>query len=365
MSSPPRIRSLQRREDPYPVYLGEGLLHELGFQVRKLWPGRRIGVVSQPRIWRLHGSELASSLLRAGVDMVSLQMPEGESRKTLETASRLYDRLVGHGFTREDALVAFGGGTVGDTAGFAAATYLRGIPYAQVPTTLLAQIDSAIGAKVGVNHLRAKNLIGAIYRPRAVFLDPGLLSTLSEREFCSGLFELLKYGFIGRPKLLKRMESAPLRRGDRALVDSIADGVARKLEVVRQDETEQGLRRILNFGHTIGHGLEAAGDYRRLTLGEAVGWGMVGAIRLGRRRESLGPSLAFRLEAVVRNVGPLPSLRSFSKRRTLDAISKDKKIGMLGLRFVLPVAFGRVEIVESFPMTEIAWALDDLGVGRR
>ncbi len=365
MSSPARVRGLHRRGDPYPVYLGEGLVHELGFHMRKLWPGRRIAVVTQPRIWKVHGSELASGFLRAGVDMVTLPMPEGEDKKTLETASRLYDRLVSHSFTRDDALVAFGGGTVGDTAGFVAATYLRGVPYAQVPTTLLAQIDSAIGAKVGVNHPRAKNLIGSIYRPRAVFLDPGLLSTLPEREFRSGLFELLKYGFIGRPRLLKRMESAPLRLGERALVDSIADGVTRKLQVVREDESEQGLRRILNFGHTIGHGLEAAGDYRRLTHGEAVGWGMVGAIRLARRREKLSSSLAGRLEAAVRNVGPLPSLRSLSKRRILDAVGKDKKIGMLGLRFILTVGWGRVEVVESFPRTEIAWALESLGVGKR
>jgi 3-dehydroquinate synthase len=364
MSSKAPVRSLHRREDPYPVYLGEGLVHEIGFHIRKLWPGRRVAVVTQPRIWRLHGSELASGFLRAGVDMVVLPMPEGEARKSLSTVSRLYDRLVSRKFTREDALVAFGGGTVGDTAGFVAATYLRGVSYAQVPTTLLAQIDSAIGAKVGVNHPRAKNLIGAIYRPRAVLLDPGLLSTLPEREFRSGLFELLKYGFIGRPRLLKRMESGPLRLGERALVDSIADGVSRKLQVVREDESEQGLRRILNFGHTIGHGLEAAGDYRKLTHGEAVGWGMVGAIRIARRRERLSSLLAGRLEAAVRNVGPLPSLRAFSKRRVLDAVSKDKKIGILGLRFILPVGWGRVEVVESFPKSEIAWALESLGVGK-
>jgi 3-dehydroquinate synthase len=297
--------------------------------------------------------------------MVPLPIPEGEERKTLATVSGLYDRLLSRGFTREDALVAFGGGTVGDTAGFVAATYLRGVPYAQVPTTLLAQIDSAIGAKVGVNHPRGKNLIGAIYRPRAVFLDPTLLSTLPAREFRSGIFELLKYGFIGRPRLLKRMESKPLRPGDPALVESIADGVLRKLEVVRVDEREQGLRRILNFGHTIGHGLEAAGDYRKLTHGEAVGWGMVGAIRLALRWERLTPPLAARLEAAVRGVGTLPSLRSLSKRRVLAAVSRDKKIGIRGLRFVLPIAWGRVEVVESFPKTQISWALDSLGVGRR
>jgi 3-dehydroquinate synthase len=330
-----------------------------------LWPGRRVGVVSQERIWKHHGSALTSSFLRAGVDMVPLKMPEGEERKTLGTVSRLYDRLVGLGFTREDALVAFGGGTVGDTAGFVAATYLRGVPYAQAPTTLLAQIDSSIGAKVGVNHTRAKNLIGAIYRPRAVFLDPELLATLPERELRSGLFELLKYGFIGRPRLLKRMESERLRPGERPLLDSIAEGVRRKLEVVREDEGEQGLRRILNFGHTIGHGLEVAGGYRKLTHGEAVGWGMVGAIWIAHRQGKLRASLAARLEAVVRSVGPLPSLRSLSKRRVLDAVGKDKKIGMLGLRFVLPVGFGRVEIVESFPRSEIVWALESLGVRGR
>ncbi len=365
MSSGSRVRSLHRRSDPYPVYLGEGLRHELGFHLRKLWPGSRVGVVTQARIWRLHGSELASSFLRAGVNMVVLQMPEGEDRKTLETVSRLYDRLVGLGFTREDALVAFGGGTVGDTAGFVAATYLRGVPYLQVPTTLLAQIDSAIGAKVGVNHPRGKNLIGAIYRPRGVYLDPGLLSTLPEREFRSGLFELVKYGFIGRTRLLKQMESAPPGPEAKSLVHSIADGVSAKLEVVREDEGERGARRILNFGHTIGHGLEAAGDYRRLTHGEAVGWGMVGAIRLARRRQALSAPLAGRLEAIVRNVGPLPSLRGFSKRRILDAVSKDKKIGMRGIRFVLPVGWGRVSIVEPFPKTEIGWALESLGVGLR
>jgi 3-dehydroquinate synthase len=365
MSASKSVRRLHRAGDPYPVYLGEGLLHEAGFHLRKLWPGRRIAVVSQARIWRLHGGELASSLLRAGLEMVTLRMPEGEERKTLETVSRLYDQLVAKGFTREDALVAFGGGTVGDTAGFVAATYLRGVPFAQVPTTLLSQVDSAIGAKVGVNHRRAKNLIGAIHRPQAVFVDPGLLSTLPERELRSGLFELVKYGFIGRPRLLRRVETTRLRPGEPALVESIAEGISRKLEVVRADETEQGLRRILNFGHTIGHGLEAAGDYRKLTHGEAVGWGMVGAIRIARRQERLSAPLAERLESTVRSVGPLPSLRSFARRRVLDAVAKDKKAGAAGLRFILPVGLGRVEIIESFPKSEIAWALESLGVGRQ
>jgi 3-dehydroquinate synthase len=359
-----RAKALHRRGDPYPVFLGPSLLDELGEFLARLWPRKRVAVVTQGRLLRLHGSRLEASLIRSGLEHVVLRMPEGEDRKALPTVAGLYDRLLAHRFTRDDALVAFGGGMVGDTAGFVAATFLRGIPYAQVPTTLLAQIDSSIGAKVGVNHPRAKNLIGAIYRPAAVYIDPGLLWTLEGRELRSGLFELVKYGFIGRPRLLRRLEKEP-SPGETSLVHSIEDAVRRKLEVVREDEGERGLRRILNFGHTIGHGLEAAGEYRKLTHGEAVGWGMIAAVRLARRRGKLGEALASRLERAVRGVGPLPSLGALSPRRVLDAVTRDKKVGKSGLRFILPVGVGRVEVVEGFPLDEIAWAVGDLGVGRR
>jgi 3-dehydroquinate synthase len=360
---PHRIQRLHRRGDPYPVVLREGLLDDLGFFLKRIWPRGRIAVVTQSRVLRLHGARLEAGLRRGGLEAEILTMPAGERDKSLATVSRLYDRLVAKSFTREDGIVAFGGGTVGDTAGFVAATFLRGVDYVQVPTTLLAQIDSSIGAKVGVNHPRAKNLIGAIYRPRAVVLDPRLLSTLPPRELRSGLFELLKYGFIGVPRLLERMEAKSLERDRPALVRSIADGVRRKLAVTREDESERGLRRILNFGHTIGHGLEAAGEYRKLTHGEAVGWGMVGAIRLAERRGRLSARLAARFEEAVRNVGPLPSVRGLSRRRVLDAVGRDKKIGARGLRFILPIGVGRVEVVEGFPMDEVAWAVASLGVG--
>jgi 3-dehydroquinate synthase len=314
-------------------------------------------------VLRHHGARLEASLRLGGWEPEIVTIPDGERAKTLKTVSRLYDRLIARGFTREDGIVAFGGGTVGDTAGFVAATFLRGIDYVQVPTSLLAQIDSSIGAKVGVNHPRAKNLIGAIYRPRAVVLDPRLLSTLPPRELRSGLFELLKYGFIGAPRILETMETTNLEHEKGALRRSIADGVRRKLAVVREDEGERGIRRILNFGHTIGHGLEAAGDYRRLTHGEAVGWGMVGAIRLAARRRRLSSRLAARFEAAVRHVGPLPSLGGLSRRRVLESVGRDKKIGRRGLRFVLPVGVGRVDVVEGFPMDQIAWVVESLGVG--
>ncbi len=357
------VRRLHHPNDPYPVLLGEGLIDRVGAELARLWPRRRVAVVTQARIERRHGSRLLRSLERADVEATVLRMPEGEEKKSLATVTGLYDRLVRLGFTRDDTVLAFGGGTVGDTAGFVAATFLRGIAYAQLPTTLLAQIDSSIGAKVGVNHPSAKNLIGAIYRPSAVWIDPALLTTLPTRDFRSGLFELVKYGFIGVPRLIRRMEQASLRVRDRGFVESLADGVKRKLEVVREDESEAGLRRILNFGHTIGHGLEAAGDYRALRHGEAVGWGMVGAIQLGERHGTLTARMAERLESAVRRQGPLPLLDQLSVRQVMKAITKDKKMGPNGLRFILPTGFGKVEIVDGFPLDEVEWAVRRLGVG--
>ena len=357
------VRRLHHANDPYPVLLGEGLIDSIGVELARLWPRRRVAVVTQARIERCHGPRLLRSLERADVDATVLRMPKGEEKKSLATVAGLYDRLVRLGFTRDDTLLAFGGGTVGDTTGFVAATFLRGIAYAQLPTTLLAQIDSSIGAKVGVNHPSAKNLIGSIYRPSAVWIDPTLLTTLPKRDFRSGLFELVKYGFIGAPRLIRRMEHGSLGVGDRDFVKSLADGVKQKLEVVREDESEVGLRRILNFGHTIGHGLEAAGDYRALRHGEAVGWGMVGAIRLGARKRTLTTRLAERLESVVRRQGQLPLLRQLAVSRVMKAIVKDKKVGPEGLRFILPTGFGKVEIVEGFPLEEVEWAVRRLGVG--
>lgn len=346
------------------MLVGEKLVDRVGELVRKLWGRRRVAVITQAVVERLHGAQLKSSLARAGVDATWLRMPAGEEKKSLTTVSGLYERLLREGFSRDDSIIAFGGGTVGDTAGFVAATFLRGIAYAQIPTTLLAQIDSSIGAKVGVNHPRGKNLVGAIYRPSAVWIDPDLLFSLPKRELRSGMFELLKYGFIGAPRLLGRVEKEPLVVGSPEFVRSIGDAVRRKLDVVRLDEGEQGLRRILNFGHTIGHGLEAASDYTLLKHGEAVGWGMIGAVRIAARRGAITTTLATRLESAIDNVGPLPKLHKLSQARVLAAVRKDKKRTQTGLRFILPVGWGRVTTMENFPEPEITWALSNLGVTR-
>jgi 3-dehydroquinate synthase len=302
----------------------------------------------------------------ADLDAKFIYMGEGERHKTLGTVERFYTELTRCGINRECGLIAFGGGVIGDTAGFTAATYLRGIEFIQMPTTLLAQIDASIGGKVGVDLPQGKNLVGAIYRPRAVVIDPELLTTLARREIQSGLFELLKYGFITSPKLFKQIEKLPMNTAlpSDDLDQAIATAVRKKLAVVRIDERETGERRILNFGHTIGHGLEAAGDYRLLSHGQAVGWGMIAAVELARRRQVIGPELAKRMVSAVENMAFLPSLRRLSPRRVMAAIDQDKKIGRRGFRFVLPTAIGRVRVEEGFPRDEIRWAVNQLGVGK-
>lgn len=331
-----------------------------GPRLKRLWRVKRVVVITHKRLERLFGEEIRRSFAEAGLEPHFSIFPEGERTKNLDTVRRLYDRLIQDRQGREDGLVALGGGVVGDTAGFVAATYLRGVDYVQIPTTLLAQIDSSIGAKVGVNHAKGKNLIGAIYRPAAVWIDPDLLASLPTREFRSGLYEMLKYGFVGSPKLFRQMEKGGFLPADSALDRAIALSVRAKLAVVREDERESGRRRILNFGHTIGHGLEAAGDYRRLTHGEAVGWGMIAASRLARRLAFIELALMRRMEATVKRLGPLPSLRGLSVKRIMQAIDRDKKIGRRGYRFVLPKAIGRVEVVEGMPRKDIRWAVQNL-----
>ncbi len=361
------VRRLQRLGDSYSVLLGDGLLNQVGPKLRTLWGRRRIVVITHRKIDRLYGSRLRSTLAKSGLDNHFLFIPEGERFKNLDTVQKLYDGLIRHRMGREDGLVALGGGVVGDTAGFVAATFLRGVDYAQVPTTLLAQIDSALGAKVGVNLPRGKNLVGAFYRPAAVWIDPSVLVTLPRREFRSGLFEMLKYGFIGSLSLFRDMEGSPSSFKPRSptLTRAIAVSARMKLRVVAEDERESGLRRILNFGHTVGHGLEAAGDYHRLSHGEAVGWGMIAACRLSHHRKLIGLSLCERMEAAIRGLAPLPSVGTLRLDRALRAIDHDKKIGPRGIRFILPTALGKVTVVEGVPRDDIRWVLQSLGVGSR
>src|SRR5471030_1761096 len=256
----------------YSVTIGGGTLDHIGRVLDEIGAPARRFVVSSPLVWRLHGPQLARAVTLAEPILV----PDGERFKQLSTVSRIYDALVRASADRAATIITFGGGVIGDMAGFAAATYLRGIALVHVPTTLLAQVDSAIGGKVGVNHPLGKNLIGSFYQPHAVLIDPSVLASLPRREFRAGLYEVIKYGMTSSPSLFHRIGrdlKAIFDREPAALMPIIAESCQIKATVVAEDEKESGVRRILNFGHTAGHGIEAVTKFKRFRHGEAVAYG--------------------------------------------------------------------------------------------
>src|SRR5581483_3560240 len=310
----------------YTITIGDGIIDRLRWLLDEAKVPARRFVVSSPVVWRFHGAQLAKAL--ASVEAPIL-IADGEKNKHLATVSRVYDALTKANADRASALVVLGGGVVGDMAGFAAATYLRGIPLVHVPTTLLAQVDSAIGGKVGVNHPLGKNLIGAFYQPQAVVVDPLVLKTLPRREFRAGLYEVIKYGMTSSPSLFDRIgreRTAIFDRAPEAVAPIIAESCRIKADVVVKDERESGLRRILNFGHTAGHALEAVTKYRRYRHGEAVAYGMLVAAALSRARNALAETERQALAALIAKLGPLPPVADVSAAQMLDAMKHDKKM---------------------------------------
>ncbi|MBW8863090.1 MAG: 3-dehydroquinate synthase, partial [Acidobacteria bacterium] len=294
-------------------------------------------------------------------------IPDGERHKHLQTVGRIYDALIRARADRASAIVAVGGGVLGDTAGFAAATYLRGIPVIQVPTTLLAQVDSAIGGKVGVNHALGKNLIGAFHPPALVVTDPGVLATLPRREFRAGLYEIIKYGMTSSATLfdkLSKERKAIFARTPDVLTSIIAESCRIKADVVVKDEREAGLRRILNFGHTAGHAIEAVTKYRRFRHGEAVGYGMLVAAELARARGALAETDRKALADLIASLGPLPPVADLSAAQMLEAMQHDKKVVAGRLHFVLPTAVGATTIVDDVTEKELRAALKQAGFAK-
>ena len=302
-------------------------------------------IVSQPRV-------LKAIDRRALGRLPLVTIPDGERAKSMGTVSRLIDRMVSDGLTRQSAIVAVGGGVVGDVAGFAASVYLRGIAVVQVPTTLLAQVDSSVGGKTGVNHRAGKNLIGSFHQPRLVVVDPAVLASLPPRQYSSGLYEALKYGVIRDRALFVsfgRNREAILGRDVPALEELISGCLRIKAAVVSADEREDDLRRILNFGHTIGHALETAARYRRILHGEAVGYGMLAATWIAKEMGRISSSQAARIEDAVLGIGNLPRLDGISTAAVMEAIGHDKKVRDGSLHFVLPRRVGQVEINPDVP----------------
>ncbi|MCI0419877.1 MAG: 3-dehydroquinate synthase [Acidobacteria bacterium] len=336
----------------YPIEIGNGLLSQTGAILQALQLSQNTVVVSSKRILSLHGEPLFRSLRRAALNVAPVVIPEGERHKTLATVDKIYHALSRLRVNRKTLVIAFGGGVVGDIAGFAAASYLRGLPCVQVPTTLLAQIDSAIGGKTGVNLPSGKNLVGVFHQPRAVIVDPLLLSTLPPRELRSGLYEAVKYGVIRSSALLDLVAQKHSRfpqRDKQGLEQMITECARIKAEIVSQDETESELRMILNYGHTLGHALEAATHYKRLTHGEAIGHGMIMANQLAERLNNLEASEAARINAAVQHIAPLPSLRQLRWNEVYRHMLADKKFVGQSFRFVLPRRVGHVDIVKDVP----------------
>ncbi|MDI6709706.1 MAG: 3-dehydroquinate synthase [Thermoanaerobacterales bacterium] len=337
----------------YPVIIGAGILDLAGLQSAAAAQGEKVMVITNSTVGGLYGRPVRESLERAGRTVVWAEMPDGEEYKTLETVAALYDQAFSAGLDRGGLVVALGGGVVGDVAGFAAATYMRGVAFAQVPTTLLAQVDSSVGGKVGVNHPKGKNIIGAFYQPRFVLADVRTLCTLPAREIRAGLAEVIKYGVIRDAAFFAWLEEnldRLLGLREDALAEAVYHSCRIKAEVVAADETEQGLREVLNFGHTVGHALESLTSYRAYRHGEAVAAGMVAEARLAMAEGMLSEADYRRLCALVARAGlPVELPDRWGPEEWLEHFTRDKKTRDGRVAFVLPTAIGRVVVRQDLP----------------
>jgi 3-dehydroquinate synthase len=360
---------------PYDAVIENGLLQRSGESLRDLFsvifsvaagdsPAKyqRLFVVTVPPVRRKWGKKLMASFSAAGFTAKIVEMPNGERHKKLATVETLSEQLSRLGADRNSVVVAFGGGVVGDVAGLVASLYMRGVDLIQIPTTVLAQVDASIGGKTGVNLRAGKNLIGTFHHPRVVLIDPTVLSTLPDREFRAGLYEALKCGVIGKPELFLALENIDTKklRGDPAKLEwIIAESVRLKAEVVSSDERENGLRRVLNLGHTIGHALEAQTGYRHFLHGEAVAWGLIASAKIASAVDLIENANASRITDAVRALGPLPKVQARS-RDILRLLKSDKKTRNGIVHFVLPREIGKVEIANDVPEQVVIEAVDEL-----
>jgi 3-dehydroquinate synthase len=337
---------------------GNGLVETLARRIERVAGKlpRRVFVLTSAPIWGLWGEAFLSSFAEPPI---VLFLPPGEEHKTIKSVEGLLREMARAGGDRGSLLTAFGGGIVGDVGGFLASIFVRGIPYVQVPTTFLAQVDSSVGGKTGVNLPEGKNLVGSFYHPLAVFADIGVLATLPERELRAGLMESVKAGVIRDRALVRFMEEHAdevLGRNPKALEKVIAASIRMKAGVVNQDEREKGLRMILNFGHTVGHALEQATSYKLLLHGEAVGWGMVAVLHLARQRGTISRAQFERLENLIHLYGPLPALKLRVPKVVAATVGDKKNVGGV-TRFVLPVGIGDAGVVEDVTPAELEAAV--------
>lgn len=336
----------------YPIYIGRGLLARVDLLL-PLLPQRRVAVVTNTIVARLYLDGVARALEQAGVDCVQVVVPDGEDHKDWQTLNMIFDTLLANRCDRQTAIIALGGGVIGDLAGFAAATYQRGVPYIQLPTTLLAQVDSSVGGKTAINHPRGKNMIGAFHQPIAVVSDVGALATLPVRELRAGLAEVIKHGAILDATFFDWLEGNAerlLRQEEDALTYAVMRSVQIKAEIVALDERESGLRALLNFGHTFGHAIELGLGYGQWLHGEAIAAGMVMAAHLSTQLGLLDARAADRLRRLLSQVG-LPTVGPpLEIDRYLDLMAVDKKAVAGRVRFVLLERLGKATLGDAVPL---------------
>ncbi len=340
----------------YEAVVNRGVLR----QVRDFIPARtgKTFAVTTADVWQHFGPRVEPQFPRGSLKV--LLFPGGEVNKRLSRLEELAEQMMEAGADRTSLVIGFGGGIVTDVAGFLAAIFMRGVPVLQIPTTLLAQMDAAVGGKTGVNLKSGKNLLGSFHQPLAVLIDPEVLETLPDREYRAGLFEVIKCGVIRDPALFALLEDQAdgvLARQPELVDELIAASVRIKAEVVSSDEREGGLRRILNFGHTIGHAIEAETEYVRFLHGEAIAWGMLAAVRLAELHGVLHPSDGDRIRRVICRYGPLPPANNLDPARLLAKLSSDKKTLQGKIHFVLPVSIGEVKVVSNLDSALIRQAI--------
>ena len=336
----------------YAVLCGAGILRDAPGEIAKLGEFSSVHILTSSKVWRVAGKAMKAAIPRHVWENVHL-FDDAETKKNMRTVELLCRKLTRAGADRMSLIVAVGGGVVGDVAGFVAASYLRGVALVHVPTTLVAQVDSSIGGKTGVNLPEGKNLVGAFYAPRLVVIDTDLLRTLPGRQFRSGIAEVVKYGVIADAELFAYLEQNMerlLRRDADALGHVIARCVEIKADVVSRDEHESGLREILNFGHTFGHALESVTKYRRYLHGEAVEWGMIAAALLGRELGITGEDEVSRVASLTRKTGKMPDWPRVAPKILIAAMFADKKTRAGKLRFVLSPRIGEAHSSEAVPM---------------
>ena len=372
-SAPCRTIAVELGENSYPIVIGAGNLSQLGplLLEQGIKPGSKVLLVTNPVVDLHYGTPCRASLAAAGLQVSSLVIEAGEDQKTPATVALIHDAAFAAKLERGSLIVALGGGVVGDMAGFAAATWLRGIAVAQVPTTLLAMVDASIGGKTGVNHPGGKNLIGAFHQPRLVLIDPSVLATLPVQEFRAGMAEVIKYGVIGDSELFAALEAAAGQGGlasrealGEALLQTLLErSAAAKAKVVAADEREGGLRAILNYGHTLGHCVETLSGYGTYLHGEAVGLGMLAAGALSRHLGLWSAQEENRQRALIAAAGLPLNWPPLDPEAVLACVQGDKKVRQGKVRFVLPTAIGQVQIRDDIDPGLIRQVLLELTAG--